>query len=203
MKILFIPGHGGIINSVYQTHGKRSPIWDDGRQLFEGDFNRKIVNKLVLLCNDYNIDCYNIVPELEDINLKERVRRVNKERGEDILLLEIHANASSSSRAKGFEFFTSRGTTDSDMIADIMIDEYRDSIPEIPLRADIRDGDLDKDRDFYIITHTYCPAILIECGFMTNEFECKMMLDDEDRFVEAVFNGILSFKDSIEKRKQR
>ena len=196
MKVLFIPGHGGIIDGVYQTYGKRSPIWPDGRQLFEGDFNRKIVNKLVLLCNDYNIDCKNIVPELEDISLKERVNRVNKEVQDDknVLLIEVHANAASSSRAKGFEFFTSKGTSASDNLADVMIEEYRDSMPEIPLRADTRDGDLDKDRDFYIIKHTYCPAILIETAFMTNEIECKMMLDEEDRFVEAIFNGILTIK---------
>jgi len=196
MKVLFIPGHGGIIDGVYQTYGKRSPIWPDGRQLFEGDFNRKIVNKLVLLCNDYNIDCKNIVPELEDISLKERVNRVNKEVQDDknVLLIEVHANAASSSRAKGFEFFTSKGTSASDNLADVMVEEYRDAMPEIPLRADTRDGDLDKDRDFYIIKHTYCPAILIETAFMTNEIECKMMLDEEDRFVEAIFNGILTVK---------
>ena len=196
MKVLFIPGHGGIIDGVYQTYGKRSPIWPDGRQLFEGDFNRKIVNKLVLLCNDYNIDCKNIVPELEDISLKERVNRVNKEVQDDknVLLIEVHANAASTPLAKGFEFFTSKGTSASDNLADVMVEEYRDAMPEIPLRADTRDGDLDKDRDFYIIKHTYCPAILIETAFMTNEIECKMMLDEEDRFVEAIFNGILTVK---------
>ena len=36
-------GHGGIINGVYQTAGKRSPIWADGTQLFEGEFNRAIM----------------------------------------------------------------------------------------------------------------------------------------------------------------
>ncbi|MEF1204613.1 hypothetical protein [Photobacterium damselae] len=36
-------GHGGIINGQYQTEGKRSPIWDDGSQLFEGEFNRAVV----------------------------------------------------------------------------------------------------------------------------------------------------------------
>ena len=41
-KILFIldPGHG--IN----TPGKRSPVWGDGRQLFEHEFNKDVVNSL-------------------------------------------------------------------------------------------------------------------------------------------------------------
>ena len=32
-------GHGGMIDGVYQTPGKRSPVWPDGTQLFEGEFN--------------------------------------------------------------------------------------------------------------------------------------------------------------------
>ena len=27
-------GHGGIIEGEYQTAGKRSPVWDDGSQLY-------------------------------------------------------------------------------------------------------------------------------------------------------------------------
>lgn len=36
-------GHGGIIDGEYQTKGKRSRVWADGRQLFEGEFNRDIL----------------------------------------------------------------------------------------------------------------------------------------------------------------
>ena len=40
-------GHGGMIDGVYQTPGKRSPVWPDGTQLFEGEFNRAIVDRLM------------------------------------------------------------------------------------------------------------------------------------------------------------
>jgi hypothetical protein len=42
-------GHGGMIDGVYQTPGKRSPVWPDGTQLFEGEFNRAIVKRLLLM----------------------------------------------------------------------------------------------------------------------------------------------------------
>lgn len=38
VKILLDNGHG------YDTPGKRSPIWPDGSQLFEWEFNRDIVS---------------------------------------------------------------------------------------------------------------------------------------------------------------
>ncbi|WP_283392925.1 hypothetical protein [Photobacterium phosphoreum] len=75
--ILLDPGHGGVINGNYQTPGKRSPLWSDGSQLFEGEFNRAItqgISQALTLCG---IENKIIVPELEDISLQTRVRRAN------------------------------------------------------------------------------------------------------------------------------
>ena len=46
MIVILDAGHGGMIDGEYQTAGKRSPIWDDGSQYFEGVGNREIVSKL-------------------------------------------------------------------------------------------------------------------------------------------------------------
>ena len=35
--IILDAGHGGMINGKYQTKGKRSPVWEDGSVLYEGD----------------------------------------------------------------------------------------------------------------------------------------------------------------------
>ena len=192
--IIFDNGHGGIINGVYQTKGKRSPEWSLGEQLFEGVFNRNIVNKLTKLCKSLNIECITLVPEPEDISLRKRVNRANKiyKEHENSILLSIHANAGGGT---GFEMFTSVGETKSDRIANILIKEYSDTIPQLKLRKDESDGDLDKEAKFTIITETYCPAILIETAFMDKYWpDCKMLLHDEDIFVEAIFNGILQLR---------
>ncbi|MBK8079429.1 MAG: hypothetical protein IPK25_03525 [Saprospiraceae bacterium] len=39
-------GHGGVINGIYQTSGKRSPNWNQGI-LYEGMFNRWVVNRVI------------------------------------------------------------------------------------------------------------------------------------------------------------
>jgi N-acetylmuramoyl-L-alanine amidase len=192
--IILDAGHGGMINGVYQTAGKRSPIWEDGRQLFEGVFNRGIVEKLHKICEYHSIDSHILVPEQEDISLRERVRRANviyKDR-KDAIYISVHANAGGGT---GFEIFTSVGVTQSDSIAEDFIFEFAEAIPELKLRADDSDGDKDKEAHFYVLKETHCPAVLIETAFMdTYEPDCKMMLDDEDRFVEAIFNGIVKIK---------
>ena len=195
MIILAVPGHGGLDPKTgkYVTPGKRSPIWSDGRQLFEGVFNREVVSIIGDLCKKNGIEFINIVPDWQDITLGERARRVKKEAAgkNNVLLLEIHANAAESSQANGFEFFTTVGETPSDNIADVMIKEYAESIPSIRLRKGVGNS-LDKDVNFYLIKNTepVCPSILIECAFMTNEKECKMMMDEPCVFARAIFNGI-------------
>ena len=66
---IFDNGHGGIIDGVYQTSGKRSPIWPDGEVLYEGEFNRSIVDRLVKKCKSNNIDCVNLIDTQEDVPL--------------------------------------------------------------------------------------------------------------------------------------
>ena len=71
-------GHGGVIDGLYQTEGKRSPVWDDGSVLYEGEFNRSIVNRLIEMLTAARINYVNIVPELEDISLNERLAASNE-----------------------------------------------------------------------------------------------------------------------------
>ena len=74
---IFDNGHGGIIDGVYQTAGKRSPLWPDGEILYEGEFNRGIVNRLVKLCNDLGIECVNLVDTQKDVPLSDRTTSAN------------------------------------------------------------------------------------------------------------------------------
>ena len=64
---LLDPGHGGIIDGVYQTAGKRSPIFPDGSVLYEGEFNRSVVKHLLKFCQKGNVEAIDIVDSLEDI----------------------------------------------------------------------------------------------------------------------------------------
>lgn len=194
MHIILDNGHGGLIGGVYQTAGKRSPIWKNGTQLFEGEFNRKVVNRLAKLCKDKNIPYSVLVPELEDISLVERVKRANEiyKSNKDCVLISIHANAGGGT---GYEVFTSVGQTGSDPIAEKIIHHFGAGMPELKLRSDRSDGDADKEAHFYIIKQTKCRAVLVECAFMdTYEPDCRLLLNNPERFANAIFNGINSIQ---------
>lgn len=172
-------GHGGIINGIYQTKGKRSPVWPDGRQLFEGEFNRAVVGYIKKYLDTLQIDNIVIVSELEDISLSERVKRVNEYcKKYDCKLLSIHANAGGGT---GWEVFTSLGETRSDKMATVFINKMKIFYPNKKFRVDLIDGDIDKESNFTIITKTNCPAILTENFFMDNKEDCDLLFDDKER----------------------
>lgn len=193
---LFDNGHGGIINGVYQTPGKRSPKWPDGTQLFEGEFNRAIVKRLILMCKLHGIEYVNLVPELKDISLGERVRRANNlwKKSKRLIYVSIHANAGGGT---GFEVFTSKGQTKSDKIATYFFNEFKDEFPTERARPDWTDGDADKEANFYVLKKTAMPAVLTESFFMDNMEDCKEILMSEegrDMVAKAHFDAIMAIE---------
>jgi len=188
-------GHGGVIDGLYQTEGKRSPTWDDDSILYEGEFNRAIVNRLIEMLTAERINYVNIVPELEDISLNERVKRANSYHDQcSCIYISIHTNAGG---GRGYEIYTSPGTTNSDKVATVFYQEFKTEFPRIKMRSDLSDGDVDKEANFYVLKNTKMPAALTENFFMDNEKECKKYLmtrEGRDRIAQAHFEAISSIE---------
>ena len=72
MIVILDAGHGGMIDGEYQTPGKRSPIWDDGSQYFEGVGNREIVSKLTDKLTEKGIEVFNANPTEKDMKLSRK-----------------------------------------------------------------------------------------------------------------------------------
>lgn len=174
MIVLLDNGHGGLINGEYQTAGKRKD-WNDRGIIYEGEFNRAIVNGIIEQLTFMKIPYVNIAPEYWDVSLKTRVNRANKYPAEESLYISIHSNAGG---GRGGEIFTSPNLTRSDLVATIFGEEYQNEFPQIPLRTDyLSDGDLDKEKRFYVLIKTRMPAILTENFFMDNFDEFNNILN--------------------------
>lgn len=182
MKIILDPGHGG------NTPGKRSPVWADGSQLLEFEFNRNIVKRI----KSHFPDAIVLVPEVFDLNLYKRVERVNRivdnANDEECLLISVHANAGGGS---GWEVWTTPGQTASDQYASMMHEQMQNILVEnrikFPMRQDrFSDGDVDKEENFYILARTKCPAILTENFFMDTEKDCRFIMSEYGRSLIAL-----------------
>ncbi len=172
MIVLLDNGHGALINGVYQTAGKQKD-WGQEGKIYEGEFNRAIVNGIIEELTYLHIPYVNIAPEYWDVRLETRVNRANRYPTRNSFYLSVHSNAGG---GNGFEVFTSPGNTRSDSIATIFGEEFLNEFPTRYLRTDYSDGDLDKERSFYVLKNTRMPAVLTENFFMDNFEEFKTVL---------------------------
>lgn len=165
-------GHG------IDTPGKRSPIWEGGGQLLEWQFTRTIVKGISKRLDAMGVPNVILVPEDKDISLKERCSRANTiyKECKDSVLISVHANAGGGT---GFECFTSKGNTKSDLYASVMYDKASQYLKGWKMRSDRSDGDVDKEENFYILRYTNCPAILTENLFMDTEKDCRFLMSKE------------------------
>lgn len=201
-------GHGGVKTEggkeIYTTaphHTDKQNTWKkmyihpDGTKIYEGDFNRKIVDKLSRMLTHENIAFKWACPELEDLPLKERVDRADELHRihKNCIFVSIHGNAG---KGTGFEVFTSVGQTQSDEIAEVFIEEIEKVFPQETKRVELSDGDQDKEAHFYVLRKTDCPAILTENFFMDQLDDCKLMLSEEGqiKIAKAHFNAILKIE---------
>lgn len=186
-------GHGGIIDGIYQTQSqhKKSPKLPDGTVLFEGDWNRKIVNKILKLSEFLDIEIINLVPEITDIDLDERAKRANSY--DNAFVISIHMNGTD-------EFFTTekRGITTfyyrhniGRRYAWIFQDYISDVIPNRGIF----------EKGFRLLTRTKHPALLLECGFMNNLEDVLYLKTDKgmSKLASSILNAIIYTNKIIKK----
>lgn len=184
ITVLLDAGHGGIINGEYQTSGKRSPKWEDGSVLYEGEFNRAIKYRLKERLQEMGIPFVDVNPGDTDISLQNRCNLANEY--SNSLYVSIHANAGGGT---GCEVFTAENCSNNSMqMAMFVADEYKKRFSERWRGI--------KKKDFYVVKHTKMPAVLIECFFMDTEKECKAYLmtrDGRDTITEWILHSILKY----------
>ena len=179
MKVLIDAGHG------IDTPGKRSPDGKFREYLWNRDVAEQILDNL-LSCG---IDASLVVKETNDISLRTRVMRVNKVCKEvgasNVILVSVHSNAAGNGskwmNAQGWSCYTSPGKTKADQLAECMYDWFERVFPHKKMRKDFSDGDRDWEENFYILTKTQCPAVLLENFFYDNRDECRWLLDPTNK----------------------
>lgn len=150
-----------------------------------------------LLSRDYEvlltrIDDTGVIlkPTTKTENL-ERICRTANDFDADIFI-SIHCNSWKDSKVRGFEIFTSKGQTKADELATRIFCSVSAAFPKWPTRSDYADGDPDKEDNLFVLNNTSMPAVLIECGFITNPEDVKQLESCPFRtgLVFSIFNGI-------------
>ena len=193
LVVILDAGHGK------DTPGKCSP----DKTLYEWQFNREIV---AMLCERLygleNIQTVILVPEENDVPLKERVRRVNtivhdaKIAGKECLLISVHVNAAGHgtwNKANGWSVWVANNASDkSKQFAQISYQQAK-LLDLCGNRVAPKENYWSSN--FYILKNTPCPAVLTENMFQDNKEDVEFLKSDEgkEKIVELHFNSIKKY----------
>lgn len=181
--IVIDPGHGG------SDPGKVS---DNG--LLEKDINLEIA---LLLKEELGSDYRVILTRESDAGLysendtnkkasdmRERCRIIEEEKAD--MLISIHQNSYTDPDVKGAQVFYYTHSAEGKKLAE----SIQNSIKEIASPDNNRVSK--SNNDYYMLLHTSCPAVIVECGFLSNPGEAELLNSKDYRklIVSAIRKGI-------------
>ena len=182
--ILIDPGHGG---------NDKGTIAND-KVTFEKDITLKIGTLVAQKLTKQN-DIQVIVSRNEDkyVSLADRAKLAN-EQGVD-LLVSIHLNGQiGGTDAFGIETYYTKEKNDGSYELAKQIQETVSSY------VDIRDRGVKPER-FQVLLQSKMPAVLVECGFLSNNEEVKNLKNSsyQENLAEGISQGILTYLDTKSK----
>ena len=94
--------------------------------------------------------------------------------------------------ARGYSIYTTKGKTNSDILAEYIMQQLAIDFPELKARTDKTDGDLDTEENFTVLVKTNCPSVLLEWLFQDNKADVELLINPEynNRLVESLVKAI-------------
>ena len=192
--IILDRGHATLSNDKkYVTPGKQYKF-PDGLHVYEGFENQKYTEAIAryAILEGFQV-VFTVKPnDPKDPPLGDRVKFANNHKNKKTsLFVSVHNNAGG---GEGTEVFTSIGKTLSDTFAENIISKISETFPSRKMRLDLKDGDKDKEENFYVIKNTIMPAVLLEIGFFDNRKDYEWLSNEIniDRVARAIVEGIKS-----------
>lgn len=171
-------------------HGGKDPGTIGFNNTYEKDINLDISKKLYkkLKSTDYKVILTRATDEFVDNN--DRADMANKKRAR--VFVSIHCNAiENNNKINGAQvlYYPNRESSindpANDVLAQIMLDELIDGIGAINKGIVARP-------DLIVLNQTKMPAIVVECGFLSNENEERLLSTDsyQDKIVDSIIKGL-------------
>lgn len=190
--ILLDAGHGGIDPGAT----------NEDKSILEKDINLQITLKLrellessgclVLLTREEDTSLYEeeagkTTRQKYNENLKNR-RKMIEESGVDAFV-SIHLNKFEQSKYYGAQTFYPEGKNDSKLLSQFIQDELKRVVDKTNQRK------IKPSKDIYLLKENKIPSVLIECGFLSNEKESKLLNDEkyQEKVAWAIYAGIQKY----------
>lgn len=189
--IIIDAGHGGEDGGTQSSSG-----------IVEKDINLSISKKIEKILTLYGFDTLMIRTEDSLIYDKDcktiREKKVSDihnrmkilEQHPDSIFLSIHQNHFDQSKYSGAQVFYSKNNPESQIIAECIQSTIISNLQHENKRTVKPSG-----TEIYLLYHAKSPAVMVECGFLSNGAEAQLLNDDEyqTKMSAAVVQGVLTY----------
>ncbi len=198
ITVIIDPGHGGedsgaVANGVYEKDINLAIALDLRDMLIASGYD-------VIMTRDTDISIYDpsasTTREKKLSDMKNRLEMINSSK--DNILLSIHQNKFEQSKYSGAQIFYSVNDPSSERLAQ----SIRASVTGL-LQPDNK-RELKPEKSVYILKNAEVPAVIVECGFISNEQEAQKLSDKEyqKNMAFAIMCGFLEFQNRRQERAQ-
>ncbi len=181
--VIIDAGHGGLDGGAVGYNG-----------VIEKNINLEIALKLktMLSANGYNVimtretDTMIDKSKVKDMNARLKIIKENP----DAILLSIHQNLFSSDSSWGAQVFYSPNNPDSNVLASLLQSRFVELLQPNNKRVEKK-----TDSSLFLFKNTYSPAVLIECGFISNALDAKNLSEEEyqNKVAFVIFSSLCDY----------
>jgi len=188
-KIVIDPGHGGIFPGKVNN------------DLKEKDINLAVSKKLAQIFDESgamiimtrNTDTDLVDPNLNGTflarqrsDLERRVKLAQDYKAD--LFISIHCNSTPSQRWAGAQTFYDPGNKESELLGKAIQGEIIRQLRNTKRQALVR-------RDTFLFDNLEIPTVIVECGFLSNPEEAKLLSQEEYqyRLAFAIYSGVVKY----------
>ena len=195
--IVLDAGHGGIDPGAMNKD----------KTVLEKDINLQITMKIkelieasggnVILTRDKDVSLYEegnnkTTRQKYNENLKNRKKIIENSQAD--MFISIHLNSFEDSKYYGAQTFYPAGKEDGKSLAQIIQTELK------RVADNTNNREIKPREDLYLIKDNQMASVLIECGFLSNENEAKLLVDEEykEKIAWAIYVGIQKYFNEYE-----
>lgn len=195
-------GEDKVIIVIDPGHGGRDPGKVGVNNALEKDINLAISLRLKDLLELNNIHVIMTRTEDEGLysemdsnkkraDLNKRVEIINS--SNSIFAVSIHQNSFSQESIKGAQVFYHSQSDQGRILATTLQEQLKETI---------KDGNHRKAKsnsDYYMLKHTDCPLVIVECGYLSNRTEAALLVDEEyqEKMAWAIHLGIMKHLNNV------
>lgn len=181
-KIIIDIGHGGKDSgTVYENIKEKDLNLSIGLKLRDSLIKNGVYVEMVRE-GDYDLAVPNAIKRKRS-DFDNRIKMINESNAD--MYISLHINYLDNPKYYGAQVFYTKGN---DVIADSIQKEFINGLKSPMKSRKLID-------DIYMYKKLKIPGVLIECGFISNESERKLLITDEyqNKIVENIVKGLINY----------